>query len=145
MVAATRHGESVRSVAARFGVSPPTVQRWVDRAKGKRLDRTSFTDLPSAPRRVANRVSTEMEKLVLNLRQQLRDQSDLGGFGAAAILRDTRADPRTLRTLIPFGERQRRGTTGKQGPSYAVASIPLKRWLQFLVAPWKASYIKAMP
>jgi transposase-like protein len=88
MVAAIRHGESVRSVAARFGVSPPTVQRWVDRAKGKRLDRTSFTDLPSAPRRVANRVSTEMEKLVLNLRQQLRDQSDLGEFGAAAILRE---------------------------------------------------------
>ena len=88
MVAAIRHGESVRSVAARFGVSPPTVQRWVDRAKGKRLDRTSFTELPSAPRRVANRVSTEMEKLVLNLRQQLRDQSDLGEFGAAAILRE---------------------------------------------------------
>jgi hypothetical protein len=60
----------------------------MDRAKGKRLDRTSFTDLPSAPRRVANRVSTEMEKLVLNLRQQLRDQSDLGESGAAAILRE---------------------------------------------------------
>lgn len=30
---------------------------------------------------------------------------------------------RRVNPLIPFGERQRRGTTGKQGPSYAVASI----------------------
>jgi hypothetical protein len=52
---------------------------------------------------------------------------------------------RRVNPLIPFGERQRRGTTGKQGPSYAVASIPLKRWLQFLVAPWKARLMVQLP
>jgi hypothetical protein len=39
----------------------------------------------SAPKRVANRVSLEVERKVLTLRTQLRDESALGEFGAAAI------------------------------------------------------------
>ena len=88
MVAAVRRGESLRSVAARFGVSAPTVQRWVERARGKRLDRTSFSDRSSAPRQVHNRTDAELDRLVMEIRQQLRDHSDLGEFGAAAIRRE---------------------------------------------------------
>jgi hypothetical protein len=88
MVAAGRRGESWRSVAARFGGSVPTVTRWLLRAQGKRLDRPSFSDQSTAPRHVHNRTGPAMEKLVLGLRQPLRDQRDLGEFGAAAIRRE---------------------------------------------------------
>ena len=85
MVAAVRRGQSLRAVARAFRVSVPTVKRWVARAKGKRLDRASFSDLSSAPRKVANRVPAEIEQRVLTLRKQLKEQSDLGEFGAVAI------------------------------------------------------------
>ena len=85
MVTAVRRGQSLRAVARAFHVSVPTVKRWFARAKGKRLDRTSFSDLSSAPRKVANRVSPDIEQLVLTLRKQLKEQSDLGEFGAVAI------------------------------------------------------------
>lgn len=78
----------MRSVACKFRVSASTVKFWVDRTRGQRLDRVNFSDLSSAPRKVHNRTTTETEKLVLSIRQQLRDQSDLGEFGAAAILRE---------------------------------------------------------
>lgn len=103
MVVAVRRGKSLRAVARSFHVSVPTVTRWVARAQGKRLDRTSFSDLSSAPRKVANRVSSEIEQLVLTLRKQLKEQSDLGEFGAVAIRaellrRRTRPLP-SLRTI----------------------------------------------
>jgi transposase len=88
MVAAVRRGEAWRSVAARFGVSVPTVTRGVCTAQGQRLDRTSCSDQSSAPRHVHHRTGPAMEKLVLDLRQPLRDQSELGEFGAAAIRRE---------------------------------------------------------
>ncbi|MGH8055633.1 MAG: hypothetical protein ACREOH_00135 [Candidatus Entotheonellia bacterium] len=103
MVAAVRRGESLRAVAARFGSSVPTVTRWVLRAQGKRLDRTSFSDQSSAPRHVHTRTGPDMETLVLALRQHLRDQSDLGEFGAAAIRRELARrgipHPPSLRTI----------------------------------------------
>jgi hypothetical protein len=36
----------MRQVAAQFGVAPATVQRWVARAQGQRLDRVDWTDRP---------------------------------------------------------------------------------------------------
>jgi putative transposase len=78
----------LRSVAAQFQVSVPTLQRWVCRADGQRLDRVDFTDHPSQPKRVHNRTSRKCERLILSLRKQLRDQSDLGEFGALAIKRE---------------------------------------------------------
>jgi putative transposase len=109
MVAAVRRGESLRSVAARFGVSVPTVTRWVCRAQGKRLDRTSFSDQSRAPRHVHNRTGPAMEKLVLDLRQQLRAQSELGELGAAAIRREPACrgipHPPSLRTIGSMLER----------------------------------------
>lgn len=75
----------MRAVARRFHVSLLTVQRWVARAEGKRLDRVDWSDRSSAPVRQARRVSEEMELLVVSLRQQLKRESDLGEFGAVAI------------------------------------------------------------
>lgn len=93
----------MRQVARQFVVSLLTVQRWVQRTTGQRLDRACFSDRPSGPRRAPKRVSQEMENLVLTLRQELRQQSALGEFGAAAIHRELSARARaplpSLRTL----------------------------------------------
>lgn len=88
MVTMARRGHSIREIACKFRVSRPTVDRWIERASGKRLDRTSFGDRSSAPHKVANRSHWVTEELVLKLRRELKDQSVLGEFGAAAILRE---------------------------------------------------------
>ena len=88
MIAAVRASRSLREVATQYGVSAPTVQRWVERAKGKRLDRVDFSDQPRVPHRVANRTSAEIERQVLQLRRELKEQSALGEFGAVAIHRE---------------------------------------------------------
>lgn len=85
MVAAVRRGESQRSVARRHGVALLTVQRWVHRGGKRRLDRVDFSDRRCGPREARNRTPRELEDLILELRQQLREHSDLGEFGAAAI------------------------------------------------------------
>ena len=81
-----RAGESMRAAARSARVSLDTVQRWVARAEGQRLDRVDWTDqapIAHAIRRTAPRIET----LVLRLRRELKDQSDLGEFGAHAIHR----------------------------------------------------------
>ena len=85
MVAACRRGTPMREVARRFGVAFSTVQFWVARAGRQRLDRADWADRPDGPRRPANRSSRELEDLVLSLRVELKDRSDLGEFGAHAI------------------------------------------------------------
>lgn len=85
MVATVRRGTPLREVARRFGVALATVQFWVARAGQKRLDRVDWADRPDGPRQPANRSTREMEDLVLNLRAELKDQSDLGEYGARAI------------------------------------------------------------
>lgn len=86
MVAAVRRGASQRSVARQFRVSLPTVQRWVQRARGQRLDRVDWADQPHAPRQT-QRTARALEDVVLTLRQDLKATSDLGEFGAVAIHR----------------------------------------------------------
>jgi hypothetical protein len=88
MVAAIRRGQSLHAVAIQFRVSVPTVQRWRDRAKGRRLDRVCFDDLARAPHKVANRTSVKVERLVLQIRTALKEESSLGEFGAQAIRRE---------------------------------------------------------
>jgi putative transposase len=88
MVKAIRRGKSVRAVARLFRVSPPTVQRWVEKAKGQRLDRACFESASKAPKRVANRTPFEVEQTVLSIRNQLKEESALGEFGALAIRRE---------------------------------------------------------
>jgi transposase-like protein len=84
MVAAVRRGATARAVARRFGVSTSTVLHWVERARGQRLDRVDWADRPRAPHHT-RRTEVGIEDLVLRLRRQLRQDSDLGAFGAEAI------------------------------------------------------------
>jgi hypothetical protein len=88
MVEAVRRGEALRAVARRFAVSLFQVQFWVERATGRRLDRVDWSDRPAGCRSPANRVTVETEDRVLALRQELKQTSDLGEFGAAAIRRE---------------------------------------------------------
>ena len=85
MVAATRRGIALREVARRFGVALATVRLWVARAEGSRLDRVDFAAKPPGRPRPVNRSSQELEDLVMTLRVELKDRSDLGEFGARAI------------------------------------------------------------
>ena len=103
MVEAVRAGASLRQVAHRVGVSLPTVQRWVARAGDQRLDRVDWCDRPCGLPAPVNRTERSVEDLVLTIRQQLRETSDLGEFGAAAIHRELiargTAEPPSVRTL----------------------------------------------
>jgi hypothetical protein len=87
MVLAVRRGSPLRKVARRFGVSHGTVQHWVRRAYGQRLDRMDFTDRPCGLFSAVNRIGRRIERLVLTLRKSLRERSPLGEHGAAAIRR----------------------------------------------------------
>ncbi len=91
MVAAVRRGMSLREVARQFRVGATTVQRWVQRAAGRRLDRVDWSDQPAGPQQPARRTPRDVEDLVLTIRRELRAQSDLGEFGAAAIQRELQA------------------------------------------------------
>lgn len=87
MVSAVRRGGSLRKVARRYEVTLHTVQRWVARAGGTRLDRVDWRDQPRGARTSARRTPPAVERSILELRRELRDQSALGEYGAAAIQR----------------------------------------------------------
>ena len=87
MVAAVRRGASLRAVARRFHVSLQTVQRWVQRANGQRLDRVDWRDQSHIAHTI-HRTEAAVEDVVLTLRRELRATSDLGEYGAAAISRE---------------------------------------------------------
>jgi hypothetical protein len=84
MVRQVRAGNSMRSVAAEWGVSVGKVAFWVERAAGKRLDRAEFSDRTPGCSIAWNRLDATVEQRVLQLRQELRD-SILGEYGAEAI------------------------------------------------------------
>ena len=87
MVAAARRGRSLRRVAREFCVSLSTVQRWVRNASGRRLDRVDWSGAPRGGRRHAQATSPGVEDRIVELRHELRQASDLGEYGAAAIHR----------------------------------------------------------
>jgi hypothetical protein len=109
MVTLVRRGAALRAVARRLAVSLDTVQRWVARAAGQRLDRVDWTDHPSIAATI-HRTDDDTEALVLTLRTDLRDRSALGEFGAAAIQRALRAQSPgyipTVRTIGRILERR---------------------------------------
>lgn len=90
-MANVRRGGSLRETARSFKVSLATVQHWVARAAGQRLDRVDWEDRPAGCPSPPNRTSAQVEHRVLDLRTQLREFSDLGEFGAAAIRRELEA------------------------------------------------------
>jgi hypothetical protein len=87
MVAAVRRGTSQRAVAVQFGVALRTVQRWVERARGRRLDRVDWNGRPPTPKHT-KRTDPAIEQWVLTIRRWLKDHSVLGEYGAAAIRRE---------------------------------------------------------
>jgi hypothetical protein len=87
MVEAVLAGESMRAVANRFGVSLSHVQRWVTRARDSETTEVDWTDRAPGARRSLRRTSASMEQRILRLRRDLRERSDLGEYGAAAIRR----------------------------------------------------------
>jgi hypothetical protein len=78
----------LRAVARRFRVALSTVQRWVQRADKQRLDRVNWEDRPSGAPTPVNRTSVDREDRILTIRKHLRDESDLGEYGAVAIRRE---------------------------------------------------------
>jgi transposase-like protein len=122
IVAAVLRGRSQRAVARRFGVGLGTVQRWVARASGQRLNRTCWTDRPHVPQRVA-RTSSTLESRIVELRATLKHDSDLGEYGAAAIARALSADgvavpsERTIhRVLVRHGALDHRRRVRRPAP-----------------------------
>ncbi len=86
----------MRAVAAQFGVSLCTVQRWVAHAGDQRLDRVDWSGARGG-RREAQATLDRIEEFVVELRKELREFSDLGEFGAAAIHRELTARKKKLR------------------------------------------------
>ncbi len=58
----------MRSVADRYAVPLSTVQHWVQRAQGKRLDRVDWHDRSPAPRKT-RRTQAALERRVLATRK----------------------------------------------------------------------------
>jgi hypothetical protein len=108
MVSWVRRGMPLRAAARRAHVSLHTVQRWVQRAAGARLDRVDWDSRPPVAHRI-RRTLPSIETQVLALRQQLRSESDLGEFGAEAIHRTMVAQQRapvpSVRTIGRILER----------------------------------------
>src|SRR5437899_224344 len=86
MVSAVQRGASLRSVARDFGVHLRTVQRWVERAGTRRVDRVDWSDHSRAPGRTG-RIDRAIEDEILEVRQELKEHSVLGEYGAAAVHR----------------------------------------------------------
>jgi transposase len=83
MVVAVRGGQSLRAVARQFAVGVATVAYWVERAKGRRLDRVDWSDRSRAPHKT-RRTDVALEDTVLQVRDELA-HGDLGAIGADAI------------------------------------------------------------
>lgn len=98
MVAAVRQGRAQREVAQEFGVARATLQWWLKRAGGQPLDQVDWRTRSSAPRRVHNRMPSEVELAVLDCRHRLAATSALGFYGAQCIAETLRAEV-TLRQL----------------------------------------------
>lgn len=84
MVAAVRRGHSQRAVARQYRVSLPTVQYWVRRAQGQRLDRVDWETRSPIPH-TSRRTPPALEDRVLTVRRELKETSVLGEYGAVAI------------------------------------------------------------
>jgi hypothetical protein len=84
MVQAVRSGRSYRDVARRFRVGLATVALWVQRARGRPLERVDWADRPDRPHRV-KRTSRGLVQAILRLRRHLVRHDALGEHGPWAI------------------------------------------------------------
>ncbi len=86
MIAEVRAGASMRAVARAHRVSLSTVQWWCRRAGDLSLDRVDWSDRSPIPRTV-HRTESAVEDLVVSVRRELKETSDLGEYGARALHR----------------------------------------------------------
>lgn len=84
MVQAVRAGRSYREVARRFRVGLATVALWVQRARGRPLERVDWADRPDRPYQIT-RTSPKVVQAILRLRRQLARYDALGEHGPSAI------------------------------------------------------------
>ena len=87
MVAEVRAGVPMRAVARAHHVSLSTVQWWCQRAGARSLEEVDWRDHPPIAGRI-HRTAAAVEDLVLGLRRELKETSDLGEYGARAIHRE---------------------------------------------------------
>src|SRR5512135_3169620 len=96
IVAAVRRGRSQHDAARQFHVTQSMVHHWVQQAQGQRLDRVDWHDRSHTPR-APHRTEADIEELVLTVRAELEQLSDLGFHGAEAIHEALKG-----RTIEPF-------------------------------------------
>jgi hypothetical protein len=80
--------QSLRQVAEQFRVGKSTVERWVKRAQGQRLDRVDWDNHADGTPKPVHRTASHVEQCVLTLRKQRKEISPLGAHGADAIRRE---------------------------------------------------------
>src|SRR5512142_1931207 len=109
IVAAVRRGQSQHDAARQFHVSQSMVHHWVQQAQGQRLDRVDWHDRPHAPK-VPHRTEAIIADLVLTVRAELEQVSDLGFHGAEVIheaLKSRKIEPLpSVRTINRILERR---------------------------------------
>src|SRR5262245_49475634 len=124
---AVRRGQSQHEVAHQFHVSQSTVHHWVHHAEGQRLDRVDWHDRTHATR-ASSRTDPAIEDLVLTVRTELEQTSDLGFHGASAIYKalkrlkiDSLPSVRTINRIL-----ERRGVL--DGQKHARRPAPRLGW-----------------
>jgi hypothetical protein len=110
MVVQVRAGKSMRSVAREHQISLSTVQWWMRRAADLPLERVDWRTHPSIATKI-RRTDATIEDLVVSLRRELKETSDLGEYGARAIHRELvvrihEAAPPSVRTVGRILERR---------------------------------------
>jgi hypothetical protein len=100
-----------------------TVQRWLARARGRRLDRVDWSDHRHCAHAAPARTSEAVEELILDVRHELHETSVLGEYGAAVIAETLQARgmaPPSVRTigriLVRRGVTVRRGRLRRPAP-----------------------------
>jgi len=68
MISEIRHGASQRQVAKKYGYHFSTVQYWIKRTAGQRLDRINWDDRPPIAKKV-NRAPKTIEDKILDVRR----------------------------------------------------------------------------
>lgn len=86
-MAFVRRGGSLRQAARRFACSVGTAWFWVQRARGRRLDRVDWHDRPDGPAVPANRTGRGIERRIVRQRRWLARHDSLGYVGPEAVRR----------------------------------------------------------
>lgn len=138
MVRAVRTGRSMRAVAHQLQVSVSTVAKWVERARGKRLDRVDFADRAPGCVVAWNRVDEAAERRIVELRMWLRDSSVLGEYGAQAIRQTLQAQHWPVAPSVATINRVLARSGAQDGARRQRRPAPPRGWYLPAVATGKA-------